>query len=870
MRIAALAGKLDFLFISSPPKRIQLFFILIEGAPDFEWLSKIIPAKKQIVARLKKSLGNENSSDDDLIKRSSLTEMLKKFRVDAFVTSHQGSFFLEKWSEKNKIKLIATDVKDQVTFENKIWFDQFLNRSKITKPRSVICLGKDLKKSLTPPLVIQEQNSFGSFGTYIIHSDIEQKTFVRKNSLKKNSRYLVREFQKGRTYGITVFVDASHIVLSSCRLQCFYPYQGVKPVFAGIQWVKTAHFTQKAKFHINDTFQKLGTLLHNQEFFGFANFDFILTPANEVKVIECNPRLSSASPHLFSCHELTSSINTASLFLSKYISKPKSLERYPLPQSKFEGALLDIVCSTHSEEISKTIPNGSYQACASGYKLMSTKPSQLTALYPTLFYSSEASIGQTVEFEETCGSLITNFPLFSPRGTLTIEGEKTNKIFLKLLMLVRNIEQKKKWVQKILDAKDSYQEESLVHIVEEILAKKPLIELTIQDKQTPCYVIDHQALEHSLSRYINAFQKYLPHSKHFYAVKVNHHPIILKRIFNAGFGADVSSDRELRLALDAGASSIVFSGPGKTKKELEYALKYSDKVIINIDSFGELKKLDELSKEQNCEVCAGVRVSFKEHGSWDKFGIPLEECRRFFEAANKTCHIKLIGIQFHISWNADSKPYSTAIQLLGNYLKENFSSQELNALQFVDIGGGFRPYKSEGYYPDATPLGGIIQAASEELNFDPEFILPYLVTAAIQIEEYAQGISEAIKTHLRPFLKCGFYTEPGRIICNNAMHVILQIEDVKNDSCVILNGGTNIVGFERFEFDYFPIINLTHPRQGRTPLYGVRLSLYAARLLGPSHIRLRAFRGRYYRRPLPRRAYLFKYARFHKRSSTRI
>jgi diaminopimelate decarboxylase len=54
------------------------------------------------------------------------------------------------------------------------------------------------------------------------------------------------------------------------------------------------------------------------------------------------------------------------------------------------------------------------------------------------------------------------------------------------------------------------------------------------------------------------------------------------------------------------------------------------------------------------------------------------------------------------------------------------------------------------------------------------------------------------------------------------MHVAVSVVDVKNQQCVITDGGTNIVGFERFEFDYFPVINLTHPSltERDTTVYG--------------------------------------------------
>jgi diaminopimelate decarboxylase len=58
---------------------------------------------------------------------------------------------------------------------------------------------------------------------------------------------------------------------------------------------------------------------------------------------------------------------------------------------------------------------------------------------------------------------------------------------------------------------------------------------------------------------------------------------------------------------------------------------------------------------------------------------------------------------------------------------------------------------------------------------------------------------------------CLFYAEPGRWLCNDAMHILLTVVDKKSEDLVITDGGTNIIGWERFETDYFPVINLSRP-----------------------------------------------------------
>jgi len=51
------------------------------------------------------------------------------------------------------------------------------------------------------------------------------------------------------------------------------------------------------------------------------------------------------------------------------------------------------------------------------------------------------------------------------------------------------------------------------------------------------------------------------------------------------------------------------------------------------------------------------------------------------------------------------------------------------------------------------------------------------------------------------------------------MHILLTVIDRKGDDIVITDGGTNAVGWERFENDYFPVINLTRPALTERPCY---------------------------------------------------
>ena len=67
-----------------------------------------------------------------------------------------------------------------------------------------------------------------------------------------------------------------------------------------------------------------------------------------------------------------------------------------------------------------------------------------------------------------------------------------------------------------------------------------------------------------------------------YAVKANSNLAVINTLLQLGAGADVVSEGELRRVLKAGADprQVVFSGVGKTREELTYAL---DQNILQIN-----------------------------------------------------------------------------------------------------------------------------------------------------------------------------------------------------------------------------------------------------------------------------------------------
>ena len=107
------------------------------------------------------------------------------------------------------------------------------------------------------------------------------------------------------------------------------------------------------------------------------------------------------------------------------------------------------------------------------------------------------------------------------------------------------------------------------------------------------------------------------------------------------------------------------------------------------------------------------------------------------------------------------------------------------------------------------------------------------------------------------------------------MHLLLTVIDRKTEDLVITDGGTNAVGWERFEHDYFPVLNLSRPalRENACAIMGSLCTphdvwgyAYWGARIEPGDILLIPNQGAYtyslrqhFIKALPKVVYLFKY-----------
>jgi diaminopimelate decarboxylase len=144
-----------------------------------------------------------------------------------------------------------------------------------------------------------------------------------------------------------------------------------------------------------------------------------------------------------------------------------------------------------------------------------------------------------------------------------------------------------------------------------------------------------------------------------YAVKANDHLAVLRLFAAGGAGADVVSEGELRRARTAGmpAAHIVFSGVGKTERELRLALA-EDIQQINVESAEELAMLSAIAAAMgrtarvalriNPDVDAGTHAKITTGTAENKFGIPYGEAVALYAHAATLPGISPVGLALHI------------------------------------------------------------------------------------------------------------------------------------------------------------------------------------------------------------------------------
>ncbi len=270
---------------------------------------------------------------------------------------------------------------------------------------------------------------------------------------------------------------------------------------------------------------------------------------------------------------------------------------------------------------------------------------------------------------------------------------------------------------------------------------------------TPVYCYSTATLVHHYRVFAEAFAS--QQATICYAVKANANLAVIRTLAQLGAGADVLSEGELLRALAAGvpASKIVFSGVGKSAREIALALD-SGISQINIESEPELTAVNEIAVAKGLSAPIALRVNpdvdpathekITTGKKENKFGIDYLDAPRLYQQAAGLPGIEVVGVAVHIgSQLTDLAPFAEAFRLVAE-LVTGLKSKGI-VIRRIDLGGGLGiPYHDE---VPPTP------------------------------QAYAEMVGNVTKG-----LDCEIVLEPGRLLVGNAGVLVTRVLYVKQGS----------------------------------------------------------------------------------------
>jgi diaminopimelate decarboxylase len=230
---------------------------------------------------------------------------------------------------------------------------------------------------------------------------------------------------------------------------------------------------------------------------------------------------------------------------------------------------------------------------------------------------------------------------------------------------------------------------------------------------TPLYVYSAAVIESRYRAIDEAFRSH-PHAIH-YALKANSTLAIARLLRSLGSNADANSGGEIDLALRAGfiPPQIVFTGVGKTSAELAQAIELGVRTI-NVESAGEIERVDALSRERQTKTKIALRVNpdidARSHPHistgkrTNKFGIAIGDVRELVRSVRAREGIQIVGLHSHVGSQITSlEPLGRAAAALVQLACE--LRDDGIRIDHLDLGGGL------GVSYDGSPVPGVEEYA---------------------------------------------------------------------------------------------------------------------------------------------------------------
>jgi diaminopimelate decarboxylase len=307
------------------------------------------------------------------------------------------------------------------------------------------------------------------------------------------------------------------------------------------------------------------------------------------------------------------------------------------------------------------------------------------------------------------------------------------------------------------------------------------LSLLADEVGTPFYCYSSAALEQNYRRFVSAFPA---GTLIAYSVKANGNLAVLRTLARLGAGADVVSGGELKKALAAGiaANKIVFSGVGKTRHELEFALG-AGIGQFNVESEAELELLSELAAGRSVRAPVALRlnpdVDARTHAKIStgtaetKFGIPWTRGRDAFARAESLPGIRIAGVDVHIgSQITELASFEQAFAKLA----ELIATLRANGHEIAraDLGGGIGvSYNSDAHAPDlkayADAVANFVRKANVALILEPGRVIAasagILVARVTYVKEGEARCFAILDAGMNDLLRPALYDAHHEIVC---------------------------------------------------------------------------------------------------------
>ncbi len=306
---------------------------------------------------------------------------------------------------------------------------------------------------------------------------------------------------------------------------------------------------------------------------------------------------------------------------------------------------------------------------------------------------------------------------------------------------------------------------------------------------TPFYCYSTAEIERNYANFVGAFAD--QNAMVCYAVKANSNLAVINTLVQLGAGTDVVSEGELRRVLKAGADPcrVVFSGVGKTREELTYALD-QDILQTHVESVSELNMLSELAAARgqeveiglrvNPDVDAGTHVKITTGVRASKFGIPIADAAEVFARAAELPGVRPVSLALHIgSQLTELAPFEAAFRALAELTQTLQGSG--HTIRRLDLGGGLGVV----YDNEAPPAVGAYAAMVDRTvgHLGCSLILEpgrFLVASAGLLVSRVVHVKAG---HTRPIIVIdAAMNDLARPALYDAFHAILPVREVAGGS----------------------------------------------------------------------------------------